>query len=75
MESDSVATFIDEAGYQNSVDVYQTLKDLYHEYKNFCSDNGFRPVHSRNLIKRLEGLGFATDRRNFGKIVYLKKYL
>jgi putative DNA primase/helicase len=72
-ESDSVAMFIDENGYQKSVGDFESLKDLYSSYKNFCLDNGFRPVHSRNLIKRLEALGFAIDKRNFGKIIYLAR--
>jgi len=72
VESDSVAMFVDEYGYQKSKDGYESLKDLYSSYKNFCIDNGFRPVHSRNLIKRLESLGFETDKRNFGKIIYLE---
>ncbi len=72
VESDSVAMFVDEYGYQKSADGYESLKDLYSSYKNFCFDNGFRPVHSRNLIKRLESLGFETDKRNFGKIIYLE---
>lgn len=73
VESDSVAMFVDEYGYQKSADGYESLKDLYSNYKNFCLDNGFRPVHSRNLIKRLESLGFETDKRNFGKIIYLAR--
>jgi putative DNA primase/helicase len=71
MESDSVAMFIDENGYQKSVENFESLKDLYSNYKTFCLDNGFRPVHSRNLVKRLEALGFATDKRNYGRIIYL----
>lgn len=71
IESDSVAMFVDDYGYQKSVDGYESLKDLYPSYKNFCFDNGFRPVHSRNLAKRLEALGFDTEKKSFGKIIYL----
>ncbi len=73
IESDSVAMFIDEYGFQKSVDNYESLKDLYPSYKNFCFDNGFRPVHSRNLVKRLEALGFDTDKKSYGKVIYLKR--
>ncbi len=73
IESDSVAMFIDENGYKQSVEDFQSLQDLYKSYKNFCLDNGFRPVHSRNLIKRLEALGFETDKKSFGKIIYLER--
>jgi putative DNA primase/helicase len=71
IESDSVAMFIDEYGYQKSIEDSESLKDLYPSYKNFCLDNGFRPVHSRNLAKRLEALGFDIDKKSFGKIIYL----
>ncbi len=73
IESDSVAMFIDEYGYQKSIENFESLKDLYPSYKNFCLDNGFRPVHSRNLAKRLEALGFDTDKKSFGKIIYLAR--
>lgn len=73
IESDSVAMFIDEYGYQKSIEKFESLKDLYPSYKNFCVDNGFRPVHSRNLAKRLEALGFDTDKKSFGKVIYLER--
>jgi putative DNA primase/helicase len=49
------------------------LKNLYQSYKSFCTDNGYRPVHSRNLIKRLEVLGFYTEKKSSGKIIYLER--
>ena len=73
IESDSVAMFIDENGYKKTVEDFQPLQELYKSYKNFCLDNGFRPVHSRNLIKRLEALGFETDKKMIGKIIYLAR--
>lgn len=71
-ESDSVALFIDENSYVKSTSNYESLKDFYPIYKTFCLDNGMRPVHSRNLIKRLEGLGFETYKMAFGKIIYIQ---
>jgi putative DNA primase/helicase len=73
IESDSVAMFIDEYGYQKSFEDFESLADLYPSYKNFCLDNGFRPVHSRNLAKRLQALGFETGKKAFGKIIYLSR--
>jgi putative DNA primase/helicase len=72
-ESDSVAMFIDEYGYQKSIEDFESLADLYPGYKNFCLDNGFRPVHSRNLAKRLQALGFEASKKAFGKIIYLSR--
>jgi putative DNA primase/helicase len=73
IESDSVAMFIDEYGYQKSIENYKSLADLYPRYKNFCMDNGFRPVHSRNLVKRLQALGFYSKKMSYGKVIYLEK--
>jgi putative DNA primase/helicase len=73
IESDSVAMFIDECGYQKSIENYESLADLYPSYKNFCVDNGFRPVHSRNLVKRLQTLGFDSKKMSYGKVIYLAK--
>lgn len=72
-ESDSAAMFVEEYGFEKSIEDFESLKDLYLIYKSFCLDNGFRPVHSRNLAKRLEALGFETDKRNYGRIIYLKR--
>lgn len=72
-ESDSVAMFIDEYEYKQSSTNYEFLKDLYQSYKTFCTDNGYRPVHSRNLIKRLAALGFETEKKSMGKIIYLER--
>ncbi len=71
-ESDSAAMFIEEYGFEKSNEDFESLKDLYVIYKSFCNDNGFRPVHSRNLAKRLEALGFETDKRNYGRIIFLE---
>jgi len=73
VESDSVAMFVGEYGYQKSNEDFESLADLYPSYKNFCLDNGFRPVHSRNLVKRLQALGFETGKKAFGKIIYLTR--
>ncbi len=72
-ESDSVAMFIEEYGYKKSTDDYESLQDLYSSYSNFCSNNGFLRVHSRNLVKRLEVLGFKSGKKTYGKIIFIKK--
>lgn len=72
-ESNSVAMFIEDEEYQKSSTDFEPLKDLYPLYRNYCQDNGFRAVNSKNLAKRLEELGFESEKKSFGKVFYLKK--
>ena len=73
LESDSVAMFIEDEGYRRSPTNSIRLKDLYTQYREHCLDNGSRPVSSKNLIKRLETLGFETGKMTIGKVVYIEK--
>lgn len=70
-QSDSVRLFLDEYDYTPDVDQYTALKDLYREYKSFCSEDNYRPVNSRNFKKRIEGYGIRTEKRNIGQVVYV----
>ncbi len=79
-ESDSVAQFLEEPDSKN--ETYQpaeegpdwvALKQIYSEYKSFSQEAGFRPVSIRTFAERLEKLGFATHKRNIGKVVFCRK--
>ena len=72
-ESDSVQSFIDDEGYEKSETETILIKDLYPIYKNFCQDNGYKPVGARNFIKRLSSAGVFMDKGMLGKRAYLKK--
>lgn len=67
-ESDSVAMFIDEYGYVPFEGTYISLKGMYDEYRQYCSENGYYPVHSRNMADRLRRAGFST-KKNRSKAV------
>ena len=76
-ESDSVAQYLEEPD-SNYIPAEEgpdwvSLKDLYGQYRSFCSDSGFRPVSIRNFSERLEKQGFATHKRNIGKVVFCRK--
>ncbi|TNJ37406.1 DNA primase family protein [Prosthecochloris vibrioformis] len=72
-ESDSVAMFIDERGYKPSPDRHEPLGDLYKDYKNFCTDDGFRAFSKTNFSKRLQALGFEKRRMNYGPGFFLAR--
>lgn len=70
-QSDSVKMFIDESDYKNSPTEWKLIKELYPEYRSYCIDCGFKPVHKSNFIKRLSGFGVIVSRLNVGNVAYL----
>ena len=71
-QSDSVHLFVSEEGYIKSNDSFVLLKNLYPLYRNFCLSDGYRPLSKTNFKKRLESLGYETERKNLGVVVFLK---
>jgi putative DNA primase/helicase len=75
-ESDSVAVFIDELGYQkvSCREDATPLKEIYGEYRNFCVENGHRAVSAQTFRKRLEALGFeCPPKTSIGRLVYAER--
>lgn len=73
-ESNSVILFLEEEGYRASQDEYVQLKDLYNNYKLFCYDGSYHPVSKRNFSERLRNVNIKSERKNYGMVVYVKKY-
>ena len=76
-ESDSVQQFLEEPD-TNYIPAEEgpdwiALKDMYPQYRHFCTDSGFKPVSIYNFSERLEKQGFATKKRNVGKVVFCRK--
>ncbi len=57
-DADSVALFVEGDRYSKSTTGKISLKLLYSGYKEFCMDDGYRPLGKKNFSERLEGLGF-----------------
>jgi putative DNA primase/helicase len=72
-QSDSVKLFMDENSYRKHPTQYKLIKELYTEYRNFCNDDGFKPVNKSNFKKRLESIGVLTDTNMYGNVAYLFK--
>jgi len=68
IESNSVQMFLNENEYQRSPTNYKLIKDLYPEYRTFCSNDGLKPFHKRNFTKQLEALGFVVDKVSQNKL-------
>ncbi|GAB2554294.1 DNA primase family protein [Spirosoma areae] len=72
-QSDSVRLFLDENEYQADTERYTLLKDLYRDYKGFCSEDGYKPVNNRNFQKRLNANGVLTERKTAGYVAFTRK--
>lgn len=70
-QSDSVQMFLEDQNLTPSPENWIQIKELYARYRNFCSEDGNRPVSKKVLMKRLGNIGAITERRNIGIIVYL----
>ena len=71
--TDSVMLFIEEEEYKKSLEYFTLIKDLYPKYKEFCINNGFRPLNVSNFIKRLQKDKIHTKRISEGNVAYLSK--
>ena len=71
-ESDSVKMFLDEWGYKPSIEKNVPLKDMYRDYKSFCTEDGYRSLSNKNFSKRLKALGFEVvkDTTRSFRVVY-----
>jgi putative DNA primase/helicase len=73
-ESDSVAMFLDEEGYETSPVAYVLLKNLYATYRTYCTDNGYKALGNNKFSKRLESNGITVEKKNVGKVVYVSAF-
>ncbi|MBK8344847.1 MAG: hypothetical protein IPL12_17105 [Bacteroidetes bacterium] len=66
MQSDSVALFVEERLLIKSISHKQAVADLFKDYKNFCIDDGYKPVGKNKFSTRLENKGFERTRLTGG---------
>jgi len=50
----------------------ETLKELYKTFKEFSEENGNRPLSAKTFAERLRMVGFETERRSIGNVVYVE---
>ncbi|MDH7912322.1 phage/plasmid primase, P4 family [Winogradskyella sp. SYSU M77433] len=67
-QSDSVKMFIDENDYTISPNDYTLIKDLYPHYRQYCSEDGFKPVSKVNFSKRLKNYKIIVERVTGNKL-------
>ena len=73
-ESNNVSLWLEDAGYTVSTTGHeQQFKALYNEYRDFCKDEGFRPVSSKTFAQRMQAAGFEKQRKNTGYVYFVVK--
>lgn len=76
-ESDSVYLFLEDSEYapaQNFTSDFQiTQKQLYSEYREFCKEDGYRPLSNRNFGARLEKLNFERKKTKAGQVIFAQR--
>jgi len=72
-QSDSVQLFLEDENYVKGVNECKPLKELFTEYRSYCSINGYRFCSQKTVSERLKNIGFAIERRNYGMTVIIKK--
>lgn len=61
-QSDSVKMFLDENEYEVSATEYTLIKNIYPYYRQFCLEDGYKPVSKVNFSKRLRNFNILVDR-------------
>lgn len=67
-QSDSVKMFIDENDYVISPNEYTLIKELYPHYRQYCYEDGFKPVSKVNFSKRLKNYKIIVERVTGNKL-------
>ncbi len=73
MQSDNVQLFLTDEGFAKHSDDFMEFKELFNYYRNYCSDSGYHACSKRTFAERLRNVGFMTERRNYGLVIFVKK--
>ena len=73
-ESDTVAMFLDEQGYEKNFDgQYTPANELYAVYKEYSRTYGYSPLNFKNFRIRLESKKFRVHKTGIGLVVNVVK--
>jgi putative DNA primase/helicase len=72
LESNSVASFLSERLYQPSTKTTLPLQQLFTDYKEHCTYSLYKPCSVRTFSDRLKKLGYTSERKNIGMVVYVE---
>lgn len=72
-ESDSVLLFLEEERYQPSMVERENRKSIFHDYQQFCRENGNHPFSATNFYKRLKAQGYKGQCSNSVRYIYIER--
>jgi putative DNA primase/helicase len=72
-QSDNVQLFLEDAGYRPSITESKYLKELFSDYRSYCTDSGYRQCSIKSFSERLRNAGFETQRKTSGHVVFIEK--
>ncbi|MFV0331987.1 MAG: primase-like DNA-binding domain-containing protein, partial [Dysgonomonas sp.] len=72
VESDSVASFLDENNYVSDNEEIISLQHLFDEYNFYCKNSNYHPCSKTTFSKRLQALGLKKKRTSAGYVFYIK---
>ncbi len=74
-EADSVAIFLEDNHYQKHSENTITTKDLHRQYRDYCSEDGYRAVSAKSFNNRLRALGIHVQRKSEGNVAYVVRHI
>jgi putative DNA primase/helicase len=72
-QSDSVQMFLEDEGFEKSTNESMEFKELFRLYLSYCTESNYRACSKQNFSKRIKNIGFETEKKNTGIIIYVKK--
>ncbi len=72
-ESDTVRLFLEECGYQKSLDCKILLEDLFQEYRTYCINSCYSSLNKSSFNTRLKEIGYTSVRQRKGYAVEIEK--
>jgi putative DNA primase/helicase len=72
-ESDSVLMFLEDEGYQPSIQDTKPLKEVFSEYRIYCANSGYRACSVKTFSERLRQHKYTVERKRYGMAVSIEK--
>lgn len=72
LSSDSVYLFLSEMDYPPENKREYTLKQIYTEYRDFCTENGYKPCSNKVMKDRLKKYNYSLVRKSYGWVFWSK---
>lgn len=72
-ERDTIFMFLEDMDYEPNTVMDIPLQSLFSEYRTFCVESNYNFESKKSFSKRMQKLGYAIQRKNYGMAIYVKK--